>query len=381
MTDDLKSLGAQPAAAEWYYMEREGVVVGPVSEEHLLQAAKSGQVTQDTLIWQQDFDNWQAANCVPLTAAILGRESSVIEPTAIRRRVEPPRPAVKVPKVAPAPLVPQPLAELTNDELQVIETLHDAVTDEEGAIPVVDFNLAREIVDRVSGIPPRPTERSIPPSSFSWYPPPDKAQLLSLLSRHRRIGIVAASLLVAVVVLLLVPRLHSRKVHAPVLTASAVAAKRVTSNVAERTSSVASLAASSRQSGQLAVSSSTSVGPAPSASNESGATKSLSESVVTVDGPLERSLFVRHLNHALRVFDEQCWDAVRVPGAHVEKNPSVRMELFIDITGHVYDVNSSKPPPGYRGAGRCIAGRMRGWKFPLAESGTRAVIIVNRGHD
>jgi hypothetical protein len=100
-----------------------------------------------------------------------------------------------------------------------------------------------------------------------------------------------------------------------------------------------------------------------------------------VDGPLDRSLFLRHLNHALRVFDEQCWDAVRVPGAHVEKNPSVRMELFVDITGHVYDINSSKPPPGYRGAGRCIAGRMRGWKFPWAESGTRAVIIVNRGHD
>jgi len=380
MTDDLKSLGAQPAAAEWYYMDREGVVAGPVSEEDLLQAAKSGQITQDTLIWQQDFDNWQAANCVPLTAVIFGRDPNVIEPTAIRLRVEPPRPAVKVPKAAPVVAAPQQLAELTNDDLQVIEALHDAVTDEEGAIPVVDFKLAREIVDRVSGIPPRPTERSIPPASFSWYPPSDKAQLLSLLGRHRQIGIVAASLLIAVVVLLLIPRLHARKVHAPVLIASTAAGKGVTSNVTQLTSSVESLAASSHPE-QLVAPSATSVSPASGVSNEPGATKPLSESVVTVDGPLERSLFVRHLSHALRVFDEQCWDAVRVPGAHLEKNPSVRMELFVDITGHVYDVNSSKPPPGYRGAGRCIAGRMRGWKFPWAESGTRAVIIVNRGHD
>ena len=381
MTDDLKSLGSQPAAAEWYYMEREGIVAGPVSEAALLQAAKSGQITQDTLIWQQDFDNWQAANCVPLTAAIFGRDSNVIEPTAIRLRVGPPRPAVKVPKPAPVVAAPQPLAELTNDDLQVIEALHDAITDEEGAIPVVDFKLAREIVDRVSGIPPRPTERSIPPASFSWYPPPDKAQLLSLLGRRRQFGIVAASLLIAVVVLLLVPRLHSRKIQASVLTASTVANKRVTPDVVQLASSVETLVASSQRPTQLAASSATSASPAAGASNESSTAKSLSESVVSVDGPLDKSLFLRHLHHALRVFDEQCWDAARVPGAHVETNPSVRMELFVDITGHVYDVNSSKPPAGYRGAGRCIAGRMRGWKFPWAESGTRAVIIVNRRHD
>lgn len=376
MTDDLHSLDSQPATAVWYYMDREGVVAGPVSEAVILQAAKSGQITQDTLIWQQDFDNWQAANCVPLTAAIFGRDPSVIEPTAIRLRVEPPRPAVKVPKAVPTPEAPQPLAELTNDDLQVIEALHDAVTDEEGAIPVVDFNLAREIVDRVSGIPPRPTERSIPPSSFSWYPPPDKAQLLSLLGRHRRIGIVAAAtLLVAVVVLLLVPRLHPRKVRAPVLAASTV----ITSDVVQPIGSGETRSAKARPE-QPAASSAASVS-SPTNANDALSTKSLPESVVTVDGPLDRTLFLRHLNHALRVFDEQCWDAVRVPGAHVEKNPSVRMELFVDITGHVYDVNSSKPPPGYRGAGRCIAGRMRGWKFPWAERGTRAVIIVNRGHD
>jgi hypothetical protein len=379
MTDELKSLDSQSATAGWYYMDREGVVAGPVSEEAILQAAKSGEITQDTLIWQQDFDNWQAANGVSLTAAIFGREPNVIEPTAIRRRVEPPRPAAKVPKAAPDAAAPQPLAELTSDDLQVIEALNDAVTDEEGAIPVVDFNLAREIVDRVSGIPPRPTERSIPPSSFSWYPPPDKAQLLSLLGRHRQIGIVAASLLVAVVVFLLVPRLHSRKVQAPVPAVSMVTDKRIASDAVQLIGGGEPRAAMGPE--RFAVSSAASVSPGPSASNEFNTTKSLSESIVTVDGPLDRTLFLRHLNHALRVFDEQCWDAVRVPGAHVEKNPSVRLELFVDITGHVYDVNSSKPPSGYRGAGRCIAGRMRGWKFPSAERGTRAVIVVNRGHD
>jgi hypothetical protein len=381
MTDDLNSLGPQPAAAEWYYMERETVVVGPVSVAALVQAVKSGQITQDTLIWHQDFDNWQAATCVSLVAAIFGRDPNSIEPTAIRRRVQPPRPSPKVSQAAPVVTETPPPTETADDESPAIEVLHDAVTDEEGAVPPIDFKLAREIVDRVSGIPPRPTERSIPPSSFSWYPPPDGAQLLSLLSKHRPIGILAASLLIAAVVLMLVPRSRSRRVQLPNVTESTAGDKRVAANAVQPASSVESRAASALQSESSAVPPATSASPAPSVPGQSSAAETLLEPVVSVDGPLDPSLFLRHLNLALRVFDEQCWDAVRVAGKQVDSNPSVRMELFVDITGHVYDVKSSKPPAGYRGAGRCIAGRMRGWKFPWAQSGTRAVIIVSRGHD
>jgi hypothetical protein len=381
MTDDLESLDPQPATAEWYYMEREHVVAGPISEEALLQAARSGQITQDTLIWHQDFDNWQAATSVPVTAAILGRDPNAIEPTAIRRRVEPPRPAVKAPKPTPVVTETQPPAEAADDDSPVVETLQDAVTDEEGAIPTIDFKLAREIVDRVSGIPPRPTERSIPPSSFSWYPPPDRAQLLSLLGRHRQIGIVVASLLIAAVVLMLAPRARSRKIQPPVVTETTVVDQRVMSTVAQPASSVETRAALPQPPERPAVSPATSDTPAPSAGKVPSASAPLSEPAVTVVGPLDPSLFLRHLNHGLRIFDEQCWDAVRAPGAKVAKNPSVRIELFVDHTGRVYDVKSSKPPPGYRGAGRCIAGRMRGWKFPWAPSATRAVVIVNREHD
>jgi hypothetical protein len=103
--------------------------------------------------------------------------------------------------------------------------------------------------------------------------------------------------------------------------------------------------------------------------------------VVTVSGPLDPALFLQHLKRALPIFDEQCWDVYRVPGVKAEPRPSVSIELDVDRTGRVYDARSGKAPKAYRGVGRCIAGRARGWKFPPAEEGTHAVVTVKRTHD
>jgi hypothetical protein len=380
MTDDSKSSSLQPAKVEWYYIGHDGVISGPISEEGLQQGARSGQIARDTLIWQQDFDNWQLATRVEVTAAVLGRDLDALETTPTPSQVEPP-PHQQEPQEEPAATETQAVADTPKDEFPVYEVLHEAVTDEEAADPTIDFELAREIVDRASGRPPRPTERSIPPSSVTWHPPAAGAQLVGLLGTHRLIGITAVSLLIAAVALVLVPRSHSRTVHPSDLAKTTVADRQVKANAGQYVSGVEIRTTEPRQPEQPAGHASTSESPALGAHDESSVSATQTEPVVTVDGPLKASLFSYHLKRSLAVFDEQCWDALRVPGIKVEKNPSVRVEIAVDLTGRVYDVKSSTPPPGYRGAGRCIAGRIRGWKFPWAERGTRAVIVVRRVHD
>ena len=380
MTDDSKSSSLQPAKVEWYYIGHEGVISGPISEESLQQGAKAGQIARDTLIWQQDFDNWQLATRVDVTAAILGRDVDTLETTPTPGQVEAPsRP--QEPREEPAATETQAVADTPKDEFPAHEVLHEAVTDEEAADPTIDLELAREIVDRASGRPPRPTERSIPPSSVTWHPPAAGAQLVNLVGTHRLVGIAAASLVIAALVLMLVPRSHSRTVQASEFARTTDADRQVKSNGGQDVSGVETRTTEPRQPEQPAGHPSTSESPALGANSESSASVTQSEPVVTVDGPLKASLFSYHLKRSLAVFDEQCWAALRVPGVKVEKNPSVRIEIAVDLTGRVYDVKSSTPPPGYRGAGHCIAGRIRGWKFPWAESGTRAVIVVRRMHD
>ncbi|MGE5783458.1 MAG: hypothetical protein ACM3ZE_02670, partial [Myxococcales bacterium] len=87
------------------------------------------------------------------------------------------------------------------------------------------------------------------------------------------------------------------------------------------------------------------------------------------------------LQRALPMFDEQCWNKLRVRVPNVPSNPSIRVEMSIDRDGNVYAIDATKSPRGYWGVGPCIIGRMRGWKFPRAEGGSRASVTVARIHD
>jgi|GEM_PF-2878151 len=383
MTENSNSTKPQVAKVEWYY-ERDGAVVGPITEARLRYALKYGHIKPDTLIWRNDLEHWLEAACVPMAAAVLNRapSSPSIESTStsVRLRVELRDPG----PVAADPKPMEDLQETTATETQTqgspeddtscAEVLHDAITDEEAADPVIDVNMARAIVERARGFH---RESSIPPASVTFRPPANASSWLvpTPAGRARLFAFAAASILVLAAVLLLALRAPPQ----------AEPASEVRSDPQIRYETLAPTSAGAGSAAPRAQTEGAAIQASPDANSASkppppAVASALAEHLVTVEGPLDAAPFLQHLKRSMLVFEEQCWVVYRAPGAKVA-SPAVTIELDVDRAGRVYDVRWGKAPKGYRGVGRCIAGRMRGWKFPAAERGTHARVTVERAHD
>lgn len=406
MTSSSESSVPPAAAVGWYYLLN-GVQVGPLSERELLDIATRGEITPDTLVWQPSFrQRWKPAASIPMIAVSLGcfgqlgRDRS----TAWSRRTN------QNNQQQPS----QTFSEAALERLTPAD-LDDAVNEEEAAEPVLDAQQMHEILERASCHPP---ERSIPPATVrdSLSPAP------RVKKRHFGSGyllaIGAGSVLVGItgVVLSTIPWHSSRVVEAqaqPSLVAlnevhpaaNPTAASTVnrsalpsTSVIVRDTSAIANTASAAASVVTDPVVSSASdksaavetAGAAEKSAVEDvtanlqiAATPAVDKAsrVSVTSGPLEAQAFETRLKRARPMFDRQCWDRLRLRLDNVTEHPEVRVEISVDRTGHVYDVVSSKAPRGYHGAGLCIIGRMRGWRFPITDGNTHAVMTVARGHD
>ncbi|MBN1605795.1 MAG: DUF4339 domain-containing protein [Polyangiaceae bacterium] len=98
--------------------------------------------------------------------------------------------------------------------------------------------------------------------------------------------------------------------------------------------------------------------------------------VVVTEGPLSPSIFQKLLDGATPMFDEQCWRRLRATEGEVAEHPSISVELGISAWGQFEKLVAGEAPVGYRGVGRCILGRIRGWKFPRAGARTRVTLRI-----
>ena len=345
----------------WYY-QNDGAPVGPITEARLRYAAKYGQVKADTLIWQQDFDMWQEASKVPLTAKILGCPIDDIagDTTTTCCPVEVPTPAAPESAELQAP----PPEASSDGDAGVVDALQDAVADDEAVEPVVDIAMAQAILDYASG---RAAARSIAPTSLSTRPPSLYNIALGRGTLARVTTLAASVLLIAAATTLINHRTQTTSTRA---SASAKPGP-------VRENSQPPPAAQPPPGADTTV-------PAPRLSDPPAAPSlptTGEASAIVVEGPLDAILFVHYLEHSQLVFDEQCWSQYRVPGNRLDKHPTIKLEIYVDQTGHVYDVTSSKAPQGYRGIGRCIGGRVRGWTFPRQDTATHATLTVRPLHD
>lgn len=345
-----------PEEVDWYYLD-DGVQVGPLSERSLIGAARQNRIGPATLIWQRGFTHWKQAATIPMVAVNLGAGACAEEEVL-------------------------GLGDSTDSASPMPATLGDAVNDDEAAEPPVDLQQVRAILQRASRPPPErasstrtsrpPQERTIPPASVSTNPPGPMRTL-----QPRRLGqwipLAAIPLAIGVVGVVLITR-ATRRSSAPSV---AVEARAEASNPsASGSGAPGPRALDGDASSQSAADHAT---PNTNATPESAALASDLASVIS--GSLDVQILNAKLQRALPMFDQQCWDRLRVHVPRADSNPAIRVEMSIDRNGNVYAIEASKSPRGYWGAGPCIIGRMRGWKFPRAESGSRATVTVSRIHD
>ncbi len=380
MTVASKSSVPRPAEVEWYYV-REGVQVGPVSEQGLLEAARQTEIKPDTLVWQKAYDRWKPAASVPMLAVSMGYHTRPLRTiqTPVPRRPEPTREAFQSPSTSTAT---EPLPESVADESLAPQDLEDAVTDDEAADPVIDVEQARVILERAS-LPPS-ADRSIPPASYASISTSARNQARDFIGATRLIGLAGAVLLVGTVAVLLTFRQSSRQDDENrTLVATVTSQAKAPRAEAPRAEPprVEPRQAGTSQSALLAAVAPSAEPSVPPDRAPAGASERRPELVSITSGALDGQLVLHKLQRALPMFDEQCWDRLRVPVGEVAKNPSVSIDMSVDRLGNAYDFASSRAPKGYRGVGPCIIGRIRGWKFPRAEQGSHVVMTVARVRD
>ena len=358
-----------PQRVGWFYIH-DDAQVGPLSDVDLLKAANLGQVTPDTLVWRHDFENWIEAAQVPLLTKSLVFRAALKRALIKAKQTEPKTDFI--PKEAPSAEHSEPAAsksvaeEPIAEEVPLEHELGDAVGDDELSEAVVDAQQVREILQRTSYYP---TERSIPPASLTT-PPPVQLDLPQRIARFPKLALVigAGVLSVAATTLFMLRTNRDELVIDYVTEPTAEYRAQAQPSAIISSGSTQSQAALSAQDTTLFAQPTTNTIPALP-----------KDSFVTIEsGSLEPSLLRNKLERARPVFDAQCWSRYRVPGRASPKNPSIEVTLSVDHLGNVYDVDTTKAPPSFRGAGLCIIGRIRGWKFPPADRSSRATITVSR---
>ncbi|HEY5962208.1 MAG TPA: hypothetical protein VIV60_36880 [Polyangiaceae bacterium] len=312
------------------------------------------------MVWHSGFEGWKQAAAVPMLAVNLEqterRDAYLPDPSAPTQPEATSNDAMAVDASAPFP------------------DLQDAVSDEEAQDQVVDAEQVRELLVRTSRFPP---ERSIPPASSASIGPPIPA-LPVIFTWPRAAATVGVSLLGLSIVLLVLHWQHQRS-NSSVELATQSDELRVANEPSRPSAAPIGKPGHDHEPPTItaAPSSVAKTARGIATSSKTGAVDTASP-IVILDGPLTEEPFATQLRRSLPVFDQQCWDRLHNPYGSPSTNPSVSITLSVDRTGHVYDIVSSKAPAGYRGAGLCIIGRMRGWRFPSTEGNTHATVQVAR---
>jgi hypothetical protein len=330
-----------PTEVQWYYL-RHGEQCGPISEDELIAAARLGQIQPTTLVWHSAFESWKQASVIPMLAVNF-----------------------KSPRAAA----------LASAAVQSAGELQDAVLDGEDDDPPIDTVQARQILARASGIPPEP---SIPPASARTPLP----SVTTLNWSHAAYGVGIALFALSGLFLMLHWQAQrssesaSESARRAPLATEGSEAQAADSRTTTATRPIAALP----QPRPAHHEATTSAPAAPAPAAPAPTIPEIASPVRVIDGPLTAEPFLAQLKRSLPLYDQQCWDRLRTGNSSATANPAVQISLSVDRTGHVYDISSSKAPAGYRGAGLCIIGRMRGWRFPPTDGNTHASVLVARTH-
>jgi predicted Zn finger-like uncharacterized protein len=105
------SIAFEASVTDEWYAAINGVPVGPVRLSELRTKVAAGQVTEDTLVWQDGFEEWRPVKTITQLAAIV-REAAGQKPLT---GTSPPSPTPAPPRagVAPAGVKPSPAARQT----------------------------------------------------------------------------------------------------------------------------------------------------------------------------------------------------------------------------------------------------------------------------
>jgi predicted Zn finger-like uncharacterized protein len=347
-----EAAATRPIASDEWYVGIHGSAVGPIRLMELRAKATAGAVTEESLVWQDGFEQWQPLKRFPELLAIVEEGRASLTPLAasiVAPLASPPAP----------PPPPTPIAGVMNDPFAVGSTPVDrgeafdaaVMTPRRGGgfapwIAVVVALLFGLTVGFVlfSREPAQPVVQyvEVPAKSPAGEAPPAPpgADTAAAPEPEASAGAPAATAPAA------------RSGGSGTMAAKTQEADKPTSGA------LAGLKGLSAVSGE---------GPATGPTRQSSGSGA--------GGQLESDQVQRTVSRYSASVRRSCWQpALDTRAADAPTSARVSVAITVGPSGSVQNVTTSGDPKGYRGLAGCISGRVRGWQFP-ASSGTTTVNV------
>ncbi len=354
------SLSSDQFVGDEWYVGIDDLPVGPIPLSELRSRAAQGQITIDSLVWRDGFEDWKPVRSFPELLAVIEEAISSIQ--ASRAPLTPAMaPADFGPAISLAPLTQPLAAALTIEAVVQVPQPSSALF-----VPVTSPGLTPEEIAAVTG-------RGRRSPKGAWI------AVAGALTLGLAIGFVFFRQAPAAPEIKYVEVAHSGSAAAvnapnpPVAsqdTLVVASAEEIRANVKRAAGGDSKASADNNNapagsSGLKGLSGLRALGP-QSGPVETGATSGSSGGQALDSATLQKT--VSRYTASVR---RSCWQPAldsRAPDA-----PTVaRVAVKIDIAagGNVSAVSSNGDPRGYRGLANCIESRVRNWSFPPSSGAT-----------
>ncbi len=359
------ALDEQPLAPDEWYVGIGQVPIGPIRLGEIRDRAVRGEITAESLVWRDGFEDWKPLGTFPELLAVV--EEGLAATATVARIVAaspvaaaPPSQtstAVSQPKPMPPPAAPAPVA------AGPVASVATAASTEPTSLEL----------EELAGLSRRRTPKA------AWIAVG---------------GALVLGLALGMVVLQPEPAAPIIK-YVPV-PAQSGANDNSPSNAASRADNSGDSVATQEQSssdgkGSTKKSSVSTAQPSPSSSSLTSGLKGLSglrgatgpqsgpsgqsQSTGSSGQPLDSATLSRTVSHYTASVRRSCWQpALDTRDANAPTTARVSVSINIAPNGRVQSATTSGDPKGYRGLSACIQNRVKNWEFP-ASSGPTTVNV------
>jgi len=362
------SVGVVPAASdqlvgdEWYVGVNDNPI-GPIPLSELRARAAQGQVTVDSLVWRDGFEDWKPVGSFPELLAVV--EEAISSVNASRGPII----AARAPVVDFGPAISlSPLTERNVAVAAVTATKGAAIVaspESSQMVPVVSPALSAEELAAVRGHGHGGIPKGVWVVAgatlalglamgfvlFGQKPPEIK---YVEVARSASAAVVAAP----------APSVETQE--APIIASAEsirAVAKRASTDTKANTDTNSVPPATS--SGLKGLSGLRALGP------QSGPSETGSSSGASAAQALDSATLQKTVSRYTASVKRSCWQPSldsRAPDAPTTARVSVKID--ISPSGNVSSVSSNGDPKGYRGLATCIESRVRSWSFPPSSGAT-----------
>ncbi len=356
---------AEPIVGDEWYVGVEDSPIGPIPLADLRARAARGQVTVDSLVWRDGFEDWKPVRSFPELLAVV--EEAISSVNASRGPLSPQRVNADFGPVVSLSPPTERLLQVTAPVVTGVGAAQTAASATSQVVSVVSQGLTPEELAAATGRKPHKTPAPVWVAvggavalglaiGFVLFRPAPAPTVIKYVT-------VAPSASAAPVAAAPTPSADVQ--DAPIVASAESISAKARRPVNGEAKAPAESTAVKTATGLSGLQDLRSVGP------RTGPGETSANSGSSGGQGLDSATLQKTVSRYTASVRRSCWQPAldsRSPDAPTSARVSVKID--ISASGNVSSASSSGDPKGYRGLASCIEGRVRNWTFPPSSGAT-----------